>query len=82
MIALRFVLVVFNVAVITFLIYRLLQLVRAPMERSTKTIAVIAGIMLLLAPIGMFFGIFSASPQYFFVYPVAISLFLYMVRQL
>jgi len=82
MIALRLLLVVFNVAVVTFLIYRMLAVVKQPMERSKKIVILAGGIMLLLAPFGMFFGIFVPAPQYFFVYPVAISLFLYLTKQL
>ncbi len=79
---LRLLLVVFNVAVVTFLIYRMLAVAKQPMERSKKIIIITGGIILLLAPFGMFFGIFLPSPQYFFVYPVAISLFLYLTKQL
>lgn len=79
---LRLLLVVFNVAVVTFLIYRMLAVAKQPMERSKKIIIMTGGIILLLAPFGMFFGIFLPSPQYFFVYPVAISLFLYLTKQL
>lgn len=82
MTVLRLLLVVFNVAVVTFLIYRMLAVARQPMERSKKIIIMTGGIILLLAPFGMFFGIFLPSPQYFFVYPVAISLFLYLTKQL
>ena len=82
MVALRFLLIVFNVAVVAFLIYRIFAVVKQPIERSKKILIVIGGCLLLLAPFGMFFGIFGASPQYFVVYPVAISLFLYLTKQL
>ncbi len=82
MIALRFLLVVFNVAVVTFLIYRMLAVAKQPMEKSKKAIIITGGTLLLLAPFGMFFGIFTPAPQYFLVYPVAISLFLYLAKQL
>jgi hypothetical protein len=82
MVALRFLLIVFNVAVVTFLIYRIFAVVKEPIERSKKTLIVTGGCLLLLAPFGMFFGFFGASPQYFVVYPVAISLFLYLTKQL
>ena len=42
----------------------------------------IGGILLLLAPVGMFIGIFAPTFQYFLIYPVAISLFLYLTKQL
>ena len=82
MLVLRFLLIVFNVAVVTFLIYRLLMVIQQPMEKSKKILIIIGGVMLLLAPVGMFIGIFAPTFQYFLVYPVAISLFLYLTKQL
>ena len=82
MVVLRFLLIVFNAAVVTFLIYRLLIVTRQPMERSKKILIVIGGVLLLLAPVGMFIGIFAPTFQYFLIYPVAISLFLYLTKQL
>jgi hypothetical protein len=82
MVVLRFLLIVFNVAVVTFLIYRMLQVFPQPMEKSKKILIMIGGILLLLAPVGIFIGIFAATFQYFLIYPVAISLFLYLTKQL
>ncbi len=82
MIVLRFLLIAFNVAVVTFLIYRMLIVAKQPMEKSKKILIVTGGIMLLLAPVGMFIGIFAPTLQYFLIYPVAISLFLYLTKQL
>ena len=82
MVVLRFFLITFNVAVVTFLIYRLLLVARQPMVRSKKILIVTGGTMLLLAPVGMFAGIFAPTFQYFIIYPVAISLFLYLTKQL
>lgn len=82
MILLRFFLVVFNVAVISFLIYKMVAIINTPAERSRKTIFIIGGILLLLAPLGIFLRFFGASPQYFLIYPVAIFLFLYLTKQL
>jgi hypothetical protein len=82
MIALRLLLVVFNVAVVTFLIYRMLAVAKLPMKKSKKAVMLTGGILLLLAPCGMFFGIFVPTAQYFIIYPVAISLFLYLAKQL
>ncbi len=82
MVVLRFLLMVFNVAVVTFLIYRLLIIAKQPMDKSKKILIVVGGVMLLLAPLGMFAGIFAPTFQYFIVYPVAISLFLYLTKQL
>lgn len=82
MVVLRFLLIVFNVAVVTFLIYRLLIVVQQPMEKSKKLLMIVGGIMLLLAPVGMFIGIFAPTFQYFLIYPIAISLFLYLTKQM
>lgn len=82
MVVLRFLLMVFNVAVVTFLVYRLLIVGNQPMEKSKKILIVIGGVLLLLAPLGMFMGLFLPTFQYFIIYPVAISLFLYLTKQL
>jgi hypothetical protein len=82
MIVLRFLLIAFNIAVVTFLIYRLLMIANQPMEKSKKILIVVGGVMLLLAPLGMFAGIFAPTFQYILIYPVAISLFLYLTKQL
>jgi hypothetical protein len=82
MIVLRFLLIAFNVAVVTFLIYRMMMVIRQPMEKSKKTLILVGGIMLLLAPLGMFMKIFFPTFQYFIIYPVAIALFLYLTKQL
>lgn len=82
MILLRFILIAFNVAIICFLIYRMLEVIRKPMERWKKVLILTGGMMLLLAPLGMFFRFFAPTPQYFVVYPVAIFMFLYLTRQL
>jgi len=82
MVLLRFVLLVFNVAIISFLIYRMIDVFKRPMEKSKKAMILIGGTLLLLAPLGIFFKFFAATPQYFIVYPVAIFMFLYLTKQL
>jgi hypothetical protein len=79
---LRFVLLVFNVAIISFLIYRMVDVIRRPLEKSRKAMILIGGTLLLLAPLGIFFRFFAATPQYFVIYPVAIFMFLYLTKQL
>lgn len=79
---LRFFLVAFNVAIIGFLIYRMVDVIRRPMERTRKIMILAGGTLLLLAPLGIFFRFFAATPQYFIVYPVAIFMFLYLTKQL
>lgn len=82
MMLLRFFLIAFNVGVIGFLIYEVFNVAQQPMERKRKVLFITGAIMLLLAPLGMFFKIFYPSPQYFIVYPVAIFLFLYLTKRI
>ncbi|HEU5148598.1 MAG TPA: hypothetical protein VFT90_17850 [Chryseosolibacter sp.] len=80
--ALRLFLILFNVVVIGFLIYKMIDVINRPVERLRKTLILIGGTLLLLAPLGIFFRFFAATPQYFVVYPLAIFLFLYLTKQL
>ena len=80
MIILRLLLIAFNVAVVTYLIYRLFIIIQLPISKWRKTIVISAGVLLLFAPFSMFFGVFNPSPQYFLVYPIAIAFFLYLIR--
>jgi hypothetical protein len=82
MILLRILVIAFNVAVVTFLVYRMIQVIKLPMQRSKKTIIIISGIILLLAPMGIFLRFFAPTFQYFLIYPAAIGLYLYMIREI
>jgi len=82
MVLLRFLLVAFNVVVITFLIYNMIDVVQRPPERTKKLIIIIGGLFLLLAPLGIFFGLFTPTFQYFIIYPIAIGLFIYLTKKL
>ena len=82
MILLRFLLLAFNVAIISFLIYRMVEVIKKPVEKSKKAMILIGGTLLLLAPMGIFLRFFAPTPQYFLVYPVAIFMFLYLTKQL
>ena len=81
MVILRLLLIVFNVVVVTYLIYRLFIIIQEPIGRWRKIIVVVAGVLLLFAPFSMFFGIFVPSAQYFLIYPIALVLFLYLIRE-
>lgn len=82
MVILRLLLIAFNVAVVTYLVYRMFQVIKDPyMTQGRKTLIVVTGVVLLLSPFSMFFGIMNASFLYFMIYPVAISLFLYLIRE-
>ena len=82
MIILRFFLIAFNVGIIAFLIYKMVDVIQKPVEKSRKWLILIGGTLLLLAPLGIFLRFFSPTPQYFVVYPVAIFIFLYLTKQL
>lgn len=82
MILLRLLLIAFNVAIIGFLIFRMVTVFKQPMERSRKVMILVGGTLLLLAPMGIFLRFFAPTPQYFIVYPVAIFMFLYLTKQL
>lgn len=78
----RFLVLAFNVAVIGFLIYRLLTLAKVPMEAQKKAAIVAGGILLLVAPIAVFIGFVPPSLSYLLIYPLIISIYLYMIREL
>jgi hypothetical protein len=79
---LRFLLLLFNAAIVTFLIYEMIRVARAPVERMKKIIIIVGGCLLLLAPFGMFLRFFAPTFQYFIIYPVAISLFIYLTKRM
>jgi hypothetical protein len=74
-------LLVFNVAVVAFLVYRMLQVIKSPLTGGKKILILIVGVFLLLAPLGIFIGAFVPAVQYLLVYPLAISLFLYLIKE-
>jgi hypothetical protein len=78
MILLRILLLAFNVAAVTYLVYRILQIYRSDAQQKEWKIGI--GIFLLLVPITMVFGIIKPGVVYLFLYPVAISLHLYLIR--
>ena len=80
LIIIRILLLAFNVGVVTFLVYRLLEVSRVTMEASKKIVIVVAGLLLLILPVVMLTGIIRPSMLYLLLYPVAISLMLYMIR--
>jgi hypothetical protein len=82
MVLLRLLLIAFNVGVVTYLIYHLFEVSRQSISKTRKTVVIVGGIMLLIAPLGMFFRIFFPTMQYFIIYPVAIAMYVYLTRQL
>lgn len=81
MLILRFLVLLFNVVVITLLVYNMIQLNKKDLPASRKNIIWFAGGILLIAPITIIFGIIPFSMVYLLIYPVAVSLFLYLIKE-
>ena len=71
----------FNVAAVTFLIYTLFETLRQPLSKQKKAVIITAGIILLILPFAYFLRIIPPSTLYFLIYPVAVSLFVYLIRR-
>jgi hypothetical protein len=76
----RFIVLAFNVAAVTFLIYSLFNVIRQPLPKQKKAVIITAGIILLILPFAFFIRIIPPSMLYFLIYPVAVSLFIYLIR--
>lgn len=81
MIILRFFVLLFNVAVVTYLIYRMFEVIKQPIPKTKKAVIITAGIILLIMPFSFFLRIIPPSTLYFLIYPVAVSLFIYLIRE-
>lgn len=75
----RFLALAFNVAVVTFLVYTLFEVGRRAMPKQKKAVIITAGIFLLIVPCTLFLRVVPFSMIYFLLYPVAVSLFIYLV---
>ena len=82
MILLRFFILAFNAGIITFLIYEMIRVAKEPIDKRKKALVLIGGVILLLAPMAMFMRFIPFSLQYLIIYPLAISLFIYLIRRL
>jgi hypothetical protein len=82
MILFRFFVIAFNVAIVAFLIYKMVMMVISSDPPSKKVVFILGATILLLAPLGIFFRFFALTPQYFIVYPIAIIFFMYFTKQL
>jgi len=81
MVIVRFLVLFFNVAVVTFLIYRMFEVIKQPLPKTKKVPIIGTGIFLLIVPFAFVFRIIPLSTIYFLVYPVAVSLFIYLIRE-
>ncbi len=82
MILIRLFVLVFNVVVVTYLIFEMIRIARVPMEKWRKWLIIAGGTVLLISPLGMLVRIVPASMQYFLIYPVAVALYAFMIRRL
>ncbi len=80
-IILRFLVLLFNVVVITLLVYRMLQLSKQDVPSSKKRLIWVVGTILLIVPLAIIFRIVPFSMSYLLAYPVAVSLFIYLIRE-
>jgi hypothetical protein len=81
MVIIRFLVLLFNVVVITLLVYRMLQLSKQDVAPSKKWLIWVAGTLLLIAPLAIIFRIIPFSMMFLLAYPVAVSLFIYFIRE-
>ncbi|MCE7863350.1 MAG: hypothetical protein HWD62_06675 [Cyclobacteriaceae bacterium] len=78
MILIRILLLAFNVAVVAYLIYRILQIQKT--NNPNKTWIIVISILLLLLPATILMGFVRPSAVYLLLYPVAIAVHLYLIR--
>ncbi len=81
MVILRFLVLLFNVVVITLLVYQMIQLYKKDVPSSKKAIIWFAGSILLVVPLAIIFRIIPFSMIYLLIYPVAVSFFIYLIRE-
>jgi hypothetical protein len=81
MIILRFLVLLFNVVVITLLVYNMIQLNKKDIPSSKKMVIWFAGGVLLVVPLAIIFRIIPFSIVYLLIYPVAVSFFIYLIRE-
>ena len=81
MVIVRFLILFFNVAIVTFLIYRMFEVIKQPLPKTKKVPIIGTGIFLLIVPFAFVFRMIPLSTIYFLAYPVAVSLFIYLIRE-
>lgn len=78
---LRILILFFNVAVITFLVYKMFEVAKQDIAKTKKAVIITAGIFLLFIPIAFIFRIIPLSATFLLIYPVAVSFFIYLIRE-
>jgi hypothetical protein len=57
------------------------EVIKQPIPTTKKVPIIGTGIFLLIVPLAFVFRIIPLSTIYFLVYPVAVSLFIYLIRE-
>ena len=78
---LRILILFFNVAVITFLVYRMFEVAKQDIPKKKKAVIITAGILLLFIPVAFIIRIIPLTPSFLLMYPVAVSFFIYLIRE-
>jgi hypothetical protein len=81
MILIRFLIIAFNVAAVTFLVYQILQVVKQDLKPGKKFLVLLTGFVLLAVPVAMIFRIIPFNSVYFLIYPVVVYLFAYFIKE-
>lgn len=81
MILIRFLIIAFNVASISFLVYQILQVVKQDVKPGKKFLILSVGFLLLGLPMAMIFRIIPFNMVYFLIYPVVVYLFAYFIKE-
>lgn len=78
MVILRLLLLAFNVAVVSYLVFQLLVVYKTRHPHRNWYIAL--GTLLLLAPVAVVVGAVKPAASYLFLYPVALAVLIYFIR--
>jgi len=76
----RILLLLINAVAFGFLIFSLIRIFQIDERGTSRTIKLVAGILLLLLPVAMLANFIKPTPVYMLVYPLAIGAFVYLVR--
>jgi hypothetical protein len=76
----RLLLLVLNTAAFGFLIFSLIRIYQAGEAGTLRSIKLAGGIFLLLLPVTMLAGFIKPTLVYLVIYPLAIGVFVFLVR--
>lgn len=76
----RILLLLLNAVAFGFLLYGLVRLYQFDEPGTRKNVKLIAGIILLLAPVAIIAGFLRPTPVYMLIYPLGIGAFIFLAR--